>query len=369
MAFAQVVASSSGGGSSSGTSGYATTLPSGVEVGDRLLCLAAWDASSSDTLTCGAIGSGWTKLYDKSGEAVQAAVFWKDADGTDALTLTLSGNSSGESGAYVFLRITGHDPSSAPEAAAQSHVDVGGGGTSTDLDAPNLAPSWGSADTLWLWMVTWDNASRTLATYPTNYSNDQITSSAGATSTVGWAVASRELTASSENPGIGTITSGDQWIASTVAIRPEGGGGPATTTLDITTEPVLVSVTADSGAGPVSTTLAITTESVNVSVTGAVPTGGDVRLQFGIDQERGGVLQDSGWRYTVFADETQAVVVDSGTLDTDSSGVGFIDLIGSPFEIGDFAPVLGTLYDDELPPEDRVVRTFFGFVPAIAIPE
>ena len=103
-----------------------------------------------------------------------------------------------------------------------------------------------------------------------------------------------------------------------------------------------------------------------VTLASALPVS--VRLQLSIKTERGGYYQATGWRYTVFADNTQASIVSSGMTNTDATGVAIIDVIDSPFAVGDYVPLLMTQSTTEPSPADRTIRTMYGFVPAVAIP-
>jgi hypothetical protein len=247
MAFPQVAATSSVGDLSSSTP-EALTLPSGVATGDRLLAFVAFDADSDPMVIIGT-GTGWTKRFQQDGQqtaGVQSAIFEKlEADGDDSLTISTTGNASAaEVGVYIVRRYTGHDP--AVEAAiADSH------GSSANPDAPSLTPSWGAADTLWEWVAAWDNGTRTLTAYPADYTANQATNVGGATSAgCGIAAATRELNASSTDPGTATISTSDNWNAYTIAIKPVGGGDTTAPTL---TSPDFTATGATTGTATVST--------------------------------------------------------------------------------------------------------------------
>lgn len=153
------------------------------------------------------------------------------------------------------------------------------------------------------------------------------------------------------------------------AVDDPAASGGVSTTLTLTTNPVDVSVTGTSGSGSVSTTLAITAESVNVTVSGAVPTGGNVRLQFGLDAERGGVYASvTGIQYWVFGVDRSTVIAHGSTVSTDGTGVGFIDLTGSPYSIGDNVLVALLKETAETSVLDRTLRSGLIYVPAIGIP-
>ena len=60
--------------------------------------------------------------------------------------------------------------------------------------------------------------------YPTSYTSNQILKDPPATDAAGSAQASRELNASSENPGTFEINAFDDWISATLAVRPAAAG-------------------------------------------------------------------------------------------------------------------------------------------------
>jgi len=94
---------------------------------------------------------------------------------------------------------------------------------------------------------------------------------------------------------------------------------------------------------------------------------GDIRLTLGLQRERGGhAASMSALRWCVF-NADHSVVIASGTgLTTNATGVAVIDVNGTSYAPGDYVPVLVTDYNAASAPADRVVRTFFGFVPAAA---
>ena len=220
MAFPQIASISTGSIGSSSTP-EALTLPSGTTTGNRLIAIVSFD-NDGDPLVIVGTGTGWTKKAQEDGQTIAmcSAVFEKlAADGDDTLTISTTGVSSpSELGTYTVLRITGHD-------AAETVAPGSAAANDNSPDAPNLTPGWGSADTLWIWVAVWDNATRTMSAYPTNYGSNQNTNTgAGTSATTAIAVASRELAASSENPGSVTLSTSEQWNAWTIAVKPTGGG-------------------------------------------------------------------------------------------------------------------------------------------------
>lgn len=152
---------------------------------------------------------------------------------------------------------------------------------------------------------------------------------------------------------------------STIPAQPASG---VSTTISATTAPAVASITGEVAPAAAQGTIAATTSPAVASVTGsAASTNNDIRLSIGIQTERGGPYQATGWRYTVFADDARTAVEQSGTVDTSAVGLAVIDINASPNWVqGDWVPVMMTQYNAALPAADRVIRTMFGFVQAQA---
>ena len=99
----------------------------------------------------------------------------------------------------------------------------------------------------------------------------------------------------------------------------------------------------------------------------AASSSGNIRLSMGIYRERGGTFASAtGLRYVVFNSAHTSVIASGSSLTTDANGVAVLDLNGTEYSVGDYVPVLIAEYNAATAPQDRVVRTMFGFVPAIA---
>lgn len=203
----------------------AVTMPAAVDSGDLLLAFV--EVRTAGTWTP---PSGWTEFVAKLGGSSVGELtgFYKIADGAeDGGTATWTA-STGTSAIWQVIRVTGWHGTTPPEAASAS------GDFTTNPDPPTLTPSWGAADTLWL-EIAGNTATAALTTgASTNYSGyqDDTASSGGAQANI--ASASRQLNASSDDPGeFANAGSIRYWAALTVAIQPSagGGGGGATPTL------------------------------------------------------------------------------------------------------------------------------------------
>lgn len=216
MAFPQVQ-SSAHGNSAANVTTQNITLPTGISSGD--LCVIIFSNDGAQTVSVTTPASGWSGPI---GQGVgpsnnnRLSVLWRWCDGTESSTITVTITST-EGCAWTAYRISGADSTTDPEISATAS------GTSTAPNADNLTPSWGSEDTLWIVLYGWDgNVAH--STYPTNYGSNQLTDRWANVAGCGVASATRELAASSENPGAAAIGASDQWVAYTLAIRPQGTG-------------------------------------------------------------------------------------------------------------------------------------------------
>ena len=114
-------------------------------------------------------------------------------------------------GKTAVIKITGAHASQEPEAANQG----------TSHDPPNLAPSWGSREVMWIAADLYLNGSVTA--YPTSYTDNQ-NDYAGTSGGGRIAIATRNLKAGSENPGAFTLSGASAGAVITIAVQT---GNPA----------------------------------------------------------------------------------------------------------------------------------------------
>lgn len=189
------------------TATHLVPMPATVNAGDLLVTMFGYGNNS--TLTA---PTGWTALH----LTTNPGLFWgttryRIADGTeDSTAVTYALNASAKAAAHTY-RFTGW-AGTAPE------VGVAVIGNSTNGDPPNLTPSWGAADTLWL-AIVFVNGGVSLS-YPANYTDNTGNGLGGANGIV-TGTTRRELNAASENPAAYVFTS-NAWIAQTLAIPPIG---------------------------------------------------------------------------------------------------------------------------------------------------
>lgn len=185
------------------TNTHDVIVPTTINSGDLLILIVTLGGDRQiDTIT------GWTILDETSNGASQSlSIAYKIASGSETdFTYTSAGG--GTLTTNRCFRIINWHGTTPPEAG------TGSTGDSANPNPPSLSPSWGNAKTLFFAVTALDTG--TVSGYPTNYDDNQFTDT---TIGVGIGVATRELKASSDNPGTFTFTS-DTWVAQTLAVRP-----------------------------------------------------------------------------------------------------------------------------------------------------
>jgi len=206
------VAATNGGDTGSTTqSAPVIRLPAGIAAGDLLI--VAFSVDGKPTLTW---PSGWNVLLPLTTETTTHSleIRYKIASGSEAATFSLAQSGGGRS-AHTTYRITGHDPSVAPQAAAAVI-----GSTGVNPDPPRLTPTAGAQTYLWLAVTSVDNVTwSTLPSGPAGYSDVLTHSTAVGGGRARLSSARSTVAASSEDPTPFTIELSDQWIATTIAIK------------------------------------------------------------------------------------------------------------------------------------------------------
>lgn len=194
---------------SSPTTTHNIDMPSNINTGDLLLIIA----SSNDPGTLTGI-SGWTSLLTADVPTLGVYIAYKKADGTEGANATVSTTNSVNMVARIW-RITRWHGTSAPEISYLLEDDR----NTTSINPPSLTPSWGLANTLWIAEGSWLN--NPLVSYPTSYDDNQETAITNGTNDIAYAAATREYSATSENPGFFTISSSSlAHLELTIAVRP-----------------------------------------------------------------------------------------------------------------------------------------------------
>ena len=209
-----------GNGTTTANTSHTVNMPASLAAGNLLLVYARF-AGAPGTVTF----TGWTQYATSTADASDDAdfLFYRLSDGAEGASEALTTGNSIKA-AFGATRISGaEDPSTQPPEATSAV------GTGTTGDFPNITPTGGSKDYLFIIYGGQDGEGGSIAT-PTNYTTGFNTSNSGTAGAVAtncnigqhW----RQLTASSENPGTATFTATNSgWTAWTVAVHPAGPAG------------------------------------------------------------------------------------------------------------------------------------------------
>lgn len=209
---------------------WATVSPA---AGDLIIVLFANDGGDNQTTPGGTYPL--TKLDPgNNGTSVEFGAYYRIATGSESGNLIASEATFGVSGEeytwHVFKVPAAEWHGTTPPELARA----GGAGTTGTINPPELTPSWGSAETLWIVVAARDDddgISSLGANYTTNFA---YTESAATTGSCEIASSWRINAAASEDPGNATQTNtNEEYIAYTIGVRPPaagGGGSPATIT-------------------------------------------------------------------------------------------------------------------------------------------
>lgn len=171
-------------------------------------------------------GGGFTEFYDQDNGAgtMSVGLAYKYSTGSETGTFTVTQAATVTGHASMFLISIPGASATPPEAGGIAW------GTTAAADPAALDPAgWAAEDTLWISLIGSGMTSATGSwtgtdtTAPTNYSN-RVDSNTTDSSTVGQtelAIAFRQLNASSENIGTGSVdTSNSRNVALAIAVRP-----------------------------------------------------------------------------------------------------------------------------------------------------
>jgi hypothetical protein len=210
---APVVASVTETAFGSDTTDHNVNMPVTVDAGNLLIVLFTNDGNAAVTTP-----AGWTALASNATNgAVMLSVYYKIAAGTEGSTTVNFVTSASEQAAAQVYRITDWHGTTPPEISADAT------GTSTAPNPASLNPAgWDVASTLWIAVAGQDRGDQSGTTaYPASYADGTSTLSSFTTGSCRIYSASRVLAAASENPGAFTIPVWEEWVAFTVAVRPE----------------------------------------------------------------------------------------------------------------------------------------------------
>lgn len=222
MAFPSVRSSSTG-NSNSGTS-PSLVLPATINSGDLILAFGIADAAVSVTWDNSTAGT-FTQEFDQTAfSSVRGVCYAKVADGTEdsaSLTLTL-----GASDGFKYFCYAVQDWEGTLSTGLYSATATTSGVTA--VDPPNLDPGAGAQDYMWIAASLSDNIHTSgLTSYSTNYNDNQLVDAGNSdTAFVSYATCTRELNASSEDPGVITWASNARnGLVVTLAVAPAAAGG------------------------------------------------------------------------------------------------------------------------------------------------
>lgn len=201
-------------GSGASASSHTLTYPTNLASGNLILVMV-----TRGTLTRTPSATGFTLILASG----QLCVLAKSSDGTETGTFTLSwtGATTAE---WRLDRVTGWYGGTINSGAGSNTSDgieavAALAASTTTPDPPSVTPAWGSADDLIFAVLCNGGASPTTTGYPSGYGNTVETH---AVNTV--ARATKNVTASSEDPGTFTMSGASTSTAAvaTIALRPAG---------------------------------------------------------------------------------------------------------------------------------------------------
>lgn len=194
-------------------------MPATVNAGDRLLVQFVNDGDATVTTPGG--GATW-QLIDSTASGTQARSSWYyiDAAGTEGGTTVNFITSAAENAIAHVVRLQAgtFDAATPPEIARAT-------GTSASPTPPSLEPSWGYARNLWIASYGADDDDAA-STYGLPAGNTYTPSAATTTSCSG-ALSYLQFPIAVLKPGAFIIAASEEWIASTLAVRPALDTGTA----------------------------------------------------------------------------------------------------------------------------------------------
>jgi hypothetical protein len=195
------------------TTNHYVNMPATVNAGNLLIVLFTNDGDATVTTP-----AGWSLLASNAANgAVRLSVYYKIAAGTEGGTTVNFVTSAAEEASAQVYRITDWHGTTPPE------ISTAATGTSTAPNPASLDPAgWDVADTLWLAVAGQDRGNQSGTTaYPASYTDGISTLSSDGTGSCRTHSARRVLAVASENPGAFTIPVSEEWVAFTIAVRPE----------------------------------------------------------------------------------------------------------------------------------------------------
>lgn len=236
-----VIAATNGGNDVINQLNHTVNLPAGINAGDLLVVYFVSDGVPLSTWP-----AGWFFIVGGANAPnVICEIYYRIADGTEGASIIVSTDAN-QMTAHTSHRITGYG--GIPEDSATDE------GADNSPDPPNLAPSWGSTTTLWIAASAYDVGTRTVNAYPANFINNNRNDRSNNAEGVGVGIATRNLTAAAENPGVFTLSAAEPHLAWTIAVQPAVVESTEATVTGITSGERIVTAEADA----VNLTLSVT---------------------------------------------------------------------------------------------------------------
>jgi len=184
------------------------------DVGDTLFVFIASDGTSA-VLSC----AGWTQMGAANSTTSKGHLFRRDTVATSNAEANpvFSSTASEQYAAMAY---------SVPGTVLLDIDNTASSGSSAAADAPNLAPTGGTQDYLWIVFYAFDNATVGMSVGPTGYSTPLITGNAVATGATAITAFKETTGTTSDNPSAATNTN-EQWAAFTIGIWDSGVAPPA----------------------------------------------------------------------------------------------------------------------------------------------
>ena len=196
------IVSTSSGASASELTEHTLDLPAGIAVGDFLAAFVQCHGASNEAT----IG-GWNQIIIGQTLAGALCLLWRIADGSEGSYAELE-LASGAHIAYVVHAIAGVETWDEGYVAADAN--------SNEPNPPSHSPAGGSGQILWLAVSGWtDDFSNT--DWPSGFLVARTTARVAASNGVGIAVAGKNVSAASQDPGPFGLSGATFWIAATLA--------------------------------------------------------------------------------------------------------------------------------------------------------
>lgn len=179
----------------------------GITAGQLLIAEFVNDGSSTV-----AFPDGWEQIFSTAnGSAVRLSFYKKVADGSESGTFNVTTSAAQHSAAVVFR---------VPDAEVAT-VATPATGSGSEADVPNCNPG-SSEDYLWVGSAGYDNRYRLTSDYAPSDFTGQATVGSHASNTTDSCflyLATRQLAASSLNPGAFNSDREEEWVAGHFALR------------------------------------------------------------------------------------------------------------------------------------------------------